>query len=127
MKNNDINIVEYVSGTRKYRVSLVPGRRGRVMVEYFKNGQFVSMKRFEVGDEAEYASWPRRIGPIVSIGAKTVTLKTSEHGDVGLDGGYTQHRGGAKRLEAEEFGWRNVNIFANDLSAVQSSTQKGYN
>ena len=100
MKNNDLNIVEYVSGTRKYRVTLVPGRRGRVLVEYFRSGQFVEMKPFEVGTSAEYDSfnpsggWGSYTGPIVSIGKKTVTLKTSD--------------GGNKRLKAEEFGWRNV-------------------
>jgi hypothetical protein len=87
-----MNIVEYVSGTRKYRVTLVPGVH--VLVEHFKNDQFVAMKRFEVGDEAEYDSFNLSYtGPVVSIGAKTVTLKTS--------GGIT------KRLKAEEFGWRN--------------------
>ena len=101
-----MNIVEYVSGTRKYRVTLVPGVH--VLVEHFRNGQLVAMRRFEVGDEAEYASWPRRIGPIVSIGAKTVTLKTSEHEEAHR--AYRQHRDGAKHLKAEEFGWRNAEV-----------------
>lgn len=90
-----MNIVEYVSGLRKYRVTLVPG--SHVVVEHFKDDQFVSVRRFEVGDEVEYDSFNLRYtGPIVSIGAKTVTVETTFNGN--------------KRLKAEEFGWRNWNF-----------------
>ena len=44
-----MNIVEHVSGNRKYRVTLVPG--SYAVIECFKDDQFVSMRRFEVGDE----------------------------------------------------------------------------
>jgi len=90
-----INIVEYVSGLRKYRVTLVPGQH--VVVEHFQDDQFVSMRKFEVGDECEYDSFNLSYtGPILAIGKKTVTVESSFKGK--------------KRLKAEEFGWRNWNF-----------------
>jgi len=87
-----MNIVEYVSGNRKYRVTLVPSVH--VIVEHFRDDQFIAMRRFEVGDEVEYDSFNLSYtGPILAIGKKTVTVETSFRGK--------------KRLKAEEFGWRN--------------------
>jgi len=96
-----MNIVEYVSGLRKYRVTLVPGQY--VVVEHFRDDAFVSMKRFEVGDEAEYDSFNLRYtGPILAIGAKTVTVESTLRGK--------------KRLKAEEFGWRNWNFDSGEVA-----------
>ena len=87
-----MNIVEHVSGNRKYRVTLMPG--SYAVIEYFKDDQFVSMRRFEVGDEAEYDSFNLQYtGIIRAIGPKTVTVESSFEGK--------------KRLKAAEFGWRN--------------------
>jgi hypothetical protein len=96
-----MNIVEYVSGNRKYSVTLVPGQY--VVVEHFIVDQFVSMKRFEVGDEVEYDSFNLSYtGPILAIGKKTVTVESSFKGK--------------KRLKAEEFGWRNWNFNAGETA-----------
>lgn len=90
-----MNIVEYISGNRKYRVTLVPGQY--IVVEHFIVDQFVAMRRFEVGDECEYDSFNLSYtGPILAIGKKTVTVESSFKGK--------------KRLKAEEFGWRNWNF-----------------
>jgi hypothetical protein len=104
-----MNIVEYVSGLRKYRVTLVPG--AYVVVEYFKNDQFVSMKRFEVGDEVEYDSFNLSYtGPILAIGPKTVTVESTFRGK--------------KRLKAEEFGWRYWNFKAAETARRNAETSK---
>jgi hypothetical protein len=90
-----MNIVEYISGPRKYRVTLVPG--AHVIVEHFRDDQFISMRRFEVGDEVEYDSFNLSYtGPILAIGKKTFK--------------------GKKRLKAEEFGWRNWNFNAGETA-----------
>jgi hypothetical protein len=104
-----MNIVEYVSGLRKYRVTLVPG--AYVVVEAFKNDQFVSMKRFEVGDEVEYDSFNLSYtGPILAIGPKTVTVESTFRGK--------------KRLKAEEFGWRNWNFNAAETARRNAETSQ---
>ena len=73
-----MNIVEYVSGTRKYRATLVPGKH--IIVEFFRDDQFVSMRKFEVGDVAEYDSFNLSYtAPIVSIGKSTVTFKVYDY------------------------------------------------
>ena len=96
-----MNIVEYVSGNRKYRVTLVPGVH--VIVEHFIVDRFVSMRRFEVGDEVEYDSFNLSYtGPILAIGKKTVTVESTFKGK--------------KRLKAEEFGWRNWNFNAGETA-----------
>jgi hypothetical protein len=104
-----MNIVEYVSGLRKYRITLVPG--AYVVVEAFKDDQFVSMKRFEVGDEVEYDSFNLSYtGLIMAIGKKTVTVETSFRGN--------------KRLKAEEFGWRNWNFNAAETARRNAETSQ---
>lgn len=96
-----MNIVEYVSGNRKYRVTLVPGVH--VIVEHFIVDRFVSMRRFEVGDECEYDSFNLRYtGPILAIGKKTVTVESTFKGK--------------KRLKAEEFGWRNWSFDSSEVA-----------
>lgn len=96
-----MNIVEYISGPRKYRVTLVPGTH--VIVEHFRDDQFISMRRFEVGDEVEYDSFNLSYtGPILAIGKKTVTVESTFRGK--------------KRLKAEEFGWRNWNFNASETA-----------
>jgi hypothetical protein len=96
-----MNIVEYVSGNRKYRVTLVPGVH--VIVEHFRDDRFVAMRRFEVGDECEYDSFNLHYtGPILAIGKKTVTVESTFKGK--------------KRLKAEEFGWRNWNFNAGETA-----------
>jgi len=96
-----MNIVEYVSGNRKYRVTLVPGQY--VVVEHFIVDQFIAMRRFEVGDEVEYDSFNLSYtGPILAIGKKTVTVESTFKGK--------------KRLKAEEFGWRNWNFNAGETA-----------
>jgi hypothetical protein len=104
-----MNIVEYVSGLRKYRITLVPG--AYAVIEHFKNDQFVSMRRFEVGDEVEYDSFNLSYtGPIVSIGKKTVTVESTFRGK--------------KRLKAEEFGWRNWNFNAAETARRNAETSR---
>ena len=104
-----MNIVEYVSGLRKYRITLVPG--AYVVVEAFKDDQFVSMKRFEVGDEVEYDSFNLSYtGLIMAIGKKTVTVETSFKGN--------------KRLKAEEFGWRNWDFNAAETARRNAETSQ---
>ena len=96
-----MNIVEYISGNRKYRVTLVPGQY--VVVEHFIVDRFVAMRRFEVGDEVEYDSFNLSYtGPILAIGKKTVTVESTFKGK--------------KRLKAEEFGWRNWNFNAGETA-----------
>jgi len=90
-----MNIVEYVSGARRYRATLVPGKH--IIVEFFRDDQFVSMRKFEVGEEAEYDSYNLSYtGKIVSIGKSTVTIKNAW--------------GDGKRLKAQDFAWRNWNF-----------------
>jgi hypothetical protein len=96
-----MNIIEYISGNRKYRVTLVPGQY--VVVEHFIVDRFVAMRRFEVGDECEYDSFNLSYtGPILAIGKKTVTVESTFKGK--------------KRLKAEEFGWRNWNFNAGETA-----------
>lgn len=102
-----MNIVEYASGKRKYRVTLVP--KTYVVVECFRDDKFVSMKRFAVGDEAEYDSFNLRYtGQILAIGMKTVTISTSYEGK--------------RRLKAEEFGWRNWNFDSEEIKQQNAIT-----
>lgn len=70
-----MNIVETQSGTRVYRVTFVP--KSHVIVEFIRDGNFVSMKKFEVGDNAIYDSFQLDyVGRIKSIGVKTVTISS---------------------------------------------------
>ena len=95
-----MNIVEYVSGARRYRATLVPGKH--IIVEHFRDDQFVSMRKFEIGDEAEYDSYNLHYtAPIVSIGKSTVTFKVYD---------------GKRRLKAENFAWRNWDFNAADIA-----------
>jgi len=104
-----MNIVEYISGPRKYRVTLVPG--AHVIVEHFRDDQFISMRRFEVGDEVEYDSFNLSYtGPILSIGKKTVTVESSFKGK--------------RRLKAEEFGWRNWDFNAGEVARRNAETSQ---
>ena len=70
-----MNIVEHASILNEsYRVTNVP--KQYVIVERLKSGAVVSMKRFEIGDQAEYDSYNMRyVGTIEAIGAKTITIK----------------------------------------------------
>jgi hypothetical protein len=95
-----MNIVEYVSGDRRYRATIVPGKH--IIVECFRDGQFVSMRKFEVGDVAEYDSYNLSYtAPIVAIGKSTVTFKV-----------YDSRR----RLKAENFAWRNWDFNAAEIA-----------
>lgn len=95
-----MNIVEYVSGARRYKATLVPGKH--IIVEFFRDDQFVSMRKFEVGDVAEYDSYNLHYtAPIVSIGKSTVTFKVYD---------------GKKRIKAENFAWRNWDFNAAEIA-----------
>ena len=95
-----MNIVEYVSGARKYRATLVPGKH--IIVECFRDDQFVSMRKFEIGDEAEYDSYNLSYtAPIVSIGKATVTFKVYDS---------------KRRIKAENFAWRNWDFNAAEIA-----------
>ena len=103
-----MNIVEYVSGTRTYKATLVPG--SHIVVEFFRDDQFVSMRKFEVGDMAEYDSYNLRYtAPIVAIGKSTVTFKVYDC---------------KKRLKAEDFAWRNWDFNAAEIARRNSETSQ---
>lgn len=104
-----MNIVEHVSGTRKYRATLVPGKH--VIVEFFRDDQFVSMRRFEVGDEAEYDSFNLSYtGQITAIGKATITIKNAW--------------GDGKRLKAADFSWRNWNFNSAETARRNAETMQ---
>lgn len=104
-----MNIVEYVSGARTYKATLVPG--SHVVVEFFRDGQFISMRQFRIGDEAEYDSWNLHYtGRIVSIGKATVTI----------DPGYDSKR----RLKATDFAWRNWNFNSEEIARRNAETSQ---
>lgn len=95
-----MNIVEYVSGARRYKATLVPGKH--IIVEFFRDDQFVSMRKFEVGDVAEYDSYNLHYtAPIVSIGKSTVTFNVYDS---------------KKRIKAESFAWRNWDFNAAEIA-----------
>ena len=103
-----MNIVEYVSGARRYKATLVPGKH--IIVEAFRDDQFVSMRKFEIGDEAEYDSYNLRYtAPIVSIGKSTVTFKVYDH---------------KKRIKAENFAWRNWDFNAAEIARRNAETSQ---
>lgn len=103
-----MNIVEYVSGARRYKATLVPGKH--IIVEFFRDDQFVSMRKFEVGDVAEYDSYNLHYtAPIVSIGKSTVTFKVYDH---------------KKRLKAENFAWRNWDFNAEEIARRNAETSQ---
>ena len=91
-----MNIVEHASILNEsYRVTNMP--KAYVVVERLKNGAVVSMKRFELGDRAEYDSYNMRyVGTIVAIGAKTITIKETQYRD-----------GRNHRLDTRTFAFRN--------------------
>jgi len=104
-----MNIVEYVSGARRYKATLVPGKH--IIVEFFRDDQFVSMRKFEVGDEAEYDSFNLHYtGQIVSIGKATVTIKNSW--------------GDRRRLKAQDFSWRNWDFNAAEIARRNAETSQ---
>ena len=80
------------SGHVTYKTTLVPG--SHVIVEAFFDGRFVSMRKFEIGDVADFG-WYNHFftGRIVSIGKSMITI----------DKGY----GSKNRLKAEKFAYRN--------------------
>lgn len=95
-----MNIVEYVSGARRYKATLVPGKH--IIVEFFRDDQFVSMRKFEIGDVAEYDSYNLHYtAPIVSIGKSTVTFNVYDS---------------KKRIKAENFAWRNWDFNAAEIA-----------
>ncbi len=98
-----MNIIEYVSGTRMYKATLVP--RKYIIVEFFNNDQFVSIRKFEIGDEAECDSYDsfniRYITNIISIGKRTVAFNVYNS---------------TKRLKAEEFARRNCDFNATAIA-----------
>lgn len=103
-----MNIIEYVSGARRYKATLVPGKH--IIVEFFRDDQFVSMRKFEVGDLAEYDSYNLHYtAPIVSIGKSTVTFKVYDH---------------KKRLKAENFAWRNWDFNAEEIARRNAETSQ---
>jgi hypothetical protein len=103
-----MNIIEYVSGGRRYRATLVPGKH--IIVECFRDDQFVSMRKFEVGDVAEYDSFNLRYtAPIVSIGKSTVTFNVYDS---------------KRRLKAENFAWRNWNFNAEEIARRNAETSQ---
>ena len=103
-----MNIVEYVSGARRYKATLVPGKH--IIVEFFRDDQFVSMRKFEIGDVAEYDSYNLHYtAPIVSIGKSTVTFKVYD---------------GKKRLKAENFAWRNWDFNAEEIARRNAETSQ---
>ena len=103
-----MNIVEYVSGARRYKATLVPGKH--IIVEFFRDDQFVSMRKFEVGDVAEYDSYNLHYtAPIVSIGKSTVTFKVYD---------------GKKRIKAENFAWRNWDFNAAEIARRNAETSQ---
>ncbi len=96
-----MHIYEHVSGLRRYRATLVPGKY--VLVELFRDDAFTSMRRFEVGDEAEHGSWNLHYtGRIVSIGKSTVTIRDSW--------------GSGKRLKAADFAMRNWDFDSEEVA-----------
>ena len=90
-----MNIVEHASILNEsYRVTNVP--KAYVVVERLRNGEVISMKRFEIGDSAEYDSFNMRyVGVITAIGAKTITIKEK------------YHDGRNHRLDTRTFAFRN--------------------
>lgn len=103
-----MNIVKYVRGARTYKATLVPG--SHVIVECFREGQFISMRKFEIGDEAEYDSYNLHYtAPIVAIGKTTVTFKVDDR---------------KKRLKAESFAWRNWNFNAAEIARRNAETSQ---
>lgn len=103
-----MNIYESQIGpVARFRTTIVP--KSHVIVERIEGGQVVSMKRFEVGDQAEYDSFNLSYyGPIVSIGNKTISVKTLH--------------GTTKRMGPDSFGWRNWNFDASSADAKNAET-----
>lgn len=104
-----MNIFESSSGRTGYgyRTTLVPGQY--VTVERIVEGQVVSVKRFEVGDEAEYDSFNLSYtGPIMSITAKSIIVKDS--------GGVN------RRLKPEVFAWRNWDFDSAETARKNAET-----
>lgn len=103
-----MNIVEYVSGLRRYKATLVPGKH--IIVEFFRDDQFVSMRKFEIGDVAEYDSYNLHYtAPIVSIGKSTVTFNVYDS---------------KKRIKAENFAWRNWDFNAEEIARRNAETSQ---
>ena len=103
-----MNIVEYVSGDRRYKATLVPGKH--IIVEAFRDDQFVSMRKFEVGDVAEYDSYNLHYtAPIIAIGKSTVTFKVYDCN---------------KRLKAENFAWRNWDFNYAEIARRNAETSQ---
>jgi len=96
------------SGNFTYKTTLVPG--SHVIVETFDEGRFISMRKFEVGDTAEYDSFNLHYtAPIVAIGKTTVTFKVYDR---------------KKRLKAESFAWRNWNFNAAEIARRNAETSQ---
>lgn len=108
-----MNIVEYDAlFGETYRVTNVA--RQYVVVEMLRGGSLVSMKRFEIGDQAEYDSFNLKYtGKIVSIGEKTVTVQEK------------YQNGRRHRLNTREFAMRNwdfdsLGVAAHNQIAMQN-------
>ena len=99
-----MNIVEHASILNEsYRVTNVP--KAYVVVERLRNGEVISMKRFEIGDRAEYDSFNMRyVGVITAIGAKTITIKEK------------YQYGRNHRLDTRSFAFRNWDFDALEIA-----------
>lgn len=105
----NMNVLEHsVHPHTRYRITLRP--RKYVIVECFQDDRFITMKKFEIGDEAEYDSFNLHyIGDIAAIGLKTVTIRTGKHAS-----------SKSKRLSAVEFAWRNWNFDSEKIRQFNS-------
>ncbi|NBW06393.1 MAG: hypothetical protein EBR82_00015 [Caulobacteraceae bacterium] len=104
-----MNVFEHSFGSSHYRVTIVP--KSHVIVERFDNGGLVGMQRFVPGDQAEYDSYNLSYyGPILSIGAKTITVQTTG--------------GGKKMLKPDTFAWRNWNFSPSEAAVKNSETMQ---
>lgn len=93
------------SGSRTFRTTLVPN--SHVILETLVDDTVIQMKKFSVGDIAEYDSFNLSYyGPITAITTKTISIEKT---------------GGDKaRLKPDQFAWRNYDFDANKASAANS-------
>lgn len=116
MKDNNKNINVFntpAGGPSKvhYRTTLVA--KSHVIVERLEGDKLITMKRFEIGDMAEYDSFNLSYyGPIVAIGNKTISIRASKYSDC------ESHT----RLKADTFAWRNWNFDQNRVASKNSNT-----
>lgn len=93
----------YVTQFGSMMIRITLHSKSHAIIEAFQNGSLVRMRKYEVGDQAEYhkiSNYDRsNFGPIINITGKNLIVRTRE--------------GEVKHLRPEQFGWHNWDFDVN--------------